>query len=102
MRFVYDLWVPLTGTENSIVVCISPLTATKKVYTERNKSGIRWRITDRNRYCQKSSSGRYSAIAHHPENLLNNRKYQSMLLSPAYAKNLVAVVVNEGHYVKIW
>ena len=35
-----------------------------------------------------------------PENLLNNRKYCTMLLSPAYAKNLVALVVDEVHYVK--
>ena len=37
-----------------------------------------------------------------PENLLNNRKYRTMLLSPAYAKNLVALVVDEVHCVKTW
>jgi len=35
-----------------------------------------------------------------PENLLNNQKYCTMLLSPAYAKNLVALVVDEAHCVK--
>ena len=35
-----------------------------------------------------------------PENLLNNNKYRSMLLSPQYAKGMVALVVDEAHCVK--
>ena len=37
-----------------------------------------------------------------PENLLNNCKFRSMLLSPTYAQNMVALVVDEAHCVKTW
>ena len=37
-----------------------------------------------------------------PENLLNNKKYCSMLLSPKYTRNMVALVVDEAHCVKTW
>jgi len=37
-----------------------------------------------------------------PENLLNNKRYRSMLLSPQYSKNMVALVVDEAHCVKTW
>jgi len=32
-----------------------------------------------------------------PGNVLNNQKYRSMLLTPVYAKNTVALVVDEAH-----
>ena len=37
-----------------------------------------------------------------PENLLNNKTYCSMLLSPHYIKNMVALAVDEAHCVKTW
>ena len=37
-----------------------------------------------------------------PENLLNNQKFRSMLISPSYADNMVALVVDEAHCVKTW
>ena len=37
-----------------------------------------------------------------PENLLNNRKFRSMLISPSYTENMVALVVDEAHCVKTW
>ena len=37
-----------------------------------------------------------------PENLLNNRKFRSMLISHNYAENMVALVVDEAHCVKTW
>ena len=37
-----------------------------------------------------------------PENLLNNRKFRSMLISSSYADNMVALVVDEAHCVKTW
>ena len=37
-----------------------------------------------------------------PENLLNNRKFRSMLITPNYAENMIALVVDEAHCVKTW
>lgn len=37
-----------------------------------------------------------------PENLLNNRKYRSMLLTSRYKEKLVALVIDEAHCVKTW
>ena len=37
-----------------------------------------------------------------PENLLNNKKYRSMLLTLHYTKSLVALVVDKAHCVKTW
>ena len=37
-----------------------------------------------------------------PENLLNNPKFRSMLLTHKYKDNLVALAVDEAHCVKTW
>ena len=37
-----------------------------------------------------------------PENLLNNKTYRSMLLSPTYTDKLVALAVDEAHCIKTW
>ena len=37
-----------------------------------------------------------------PENFLNNRKFCSMLITPNYAENMIALVVDEAHFVKTW
>ena len=37
-----------------------------------------------------------------PENLITNKTFREMLLSPPYQKNLVALVVDEAHCVKTW
>ena len=37
-----------------------------------------------------------------PENLLNNPKFRSMLLTAKYKDNLVALAVDEAHCVKTW
>ena len=37
-----------------------------------------------------------------PENLLNTCKFRSMLLTPKYIQNMVALVVDEAHCVKTW
>ena len=47
-------------------------------------------------------SGNLQLLYISPENLLNNRKYRSMLLTAAYSKNMVALVVDEAHCVKTW
>ena len=37
-----------------------------------------------------------------PENLITNKTFREMLLSPPYQKSLVALVVDEAHCVKTW
>ena len=37
-----------------------------------------------------------------PENILNRHRFRSMLLSPKYIQNMVALVVDEAHCVKTW
>ena len=37
-----------------------------------------------------------------PENLLNNPRYRSMLLTSKYKEHLVVLVVDEAHCVKTW
>ena len=37
-----------------------------------------------------------------PENLLNNPRFCSMLLTSKYKEHLVALVVDEAHCVKTW
>ncbi len=37
-----------------------------------------------------------------PESIMSKGVFRNMLLSPAYIKNLVAVVVDEAHCVKTW
>jgi len=95
------------GTENAIVVCISPLTA---IMIEQQKKflrrGIRAEFVGESQtdpdVSKRVLAGDLQLLYISPENLLNNRKYRTMLLSPAYAKNLVALVVDEAHCVKTW
>ena len=37
-----------------------------------------------------------------PENILNSRRYRSMLLSPRYAEKLVVLVIDEAHCIMTW
>lgn len=37
-----------------------------------------------------------------PENLITNKTYRNMLMSPPYLQNLVALVIDEAHCVKTW
>ena len=37
-----------------------------------------------------------------PENLLNNKKFRSMLLKAEYKERLLALVIDEVHCIKTW
>ena len=90
-----------------LCVAISPLTA---IMIEQQKkflqSGIKAEFvgesqTDPN-VDKRVISGDLQLLYISPENLLNNQKYRSMLLTAAYSKNMVALVVDEAHCVKTW
>jgi len=64
--------VPLKERENSIVVCISPLTAI--MIEQQRKFGIRAEFMENHRQMQMLSTGRSSAIVHQPRESLEQLK----------------------------
>ena len=50
----------------------------------------------------KVLEGKLQLLLISPENLLNNPKYRSMLLTSTYKKKLIALAVDEAHCVKTW
>ena len=90
-----------------IVVCISSLTAIMIEQQEKFlKRGIKAEFvresqTDPN-VDKRVLSGDLQILYISPENLFKNHKYRSMLLTPVYTKNMVALVVDEAHCAKTW
>lgn len=88
-------------------MCISPLTAImieqQRKFMER---GIKAEFVGKAQLdtavVKKVLEGDLQLLYISPENLLNNKTYRSMLLSPHYIKNMVALAVDEAHCVKTW
>ena len=88
-------------------MCISPLTAImieqQRKFMER---GIKAEFVGKAQLdtavVKKVLKGDLQLLYISPENLLNNKMYRSMLLSPHYIKNMVALAVDEAHCVKTW
>jgi len=51
---------------------------------------------------QRVLQGNLQLLYISPENLINNTRYRSMLLSPRYKEKMCALVVDEAHCVKTW
>ena len=51
---------------------------------------------------QRVLQGNLDLLYISPENILNNTRYKSMLLSQRYKENMSALVVDEAHCVKTW
>lgn len=51
---------------------------------------------------QRVFDGQFQLVFISPENLLCNSRYRGMLCSSQYKTKLVAVVVDEAHFVKVW
>ena len=47
-------------------------------------------------------NGQVQLVYISPESIIANAKYRSMLLSPIYKKNPMAIVVDEAHCIKTW
>ena len=93
--------------DTSIVVCISPLTAIMIEQQQKFlQKGIKEEFVGKaqvdNAVVKRVLQGDLQLLYISPENLLNNHKFQSMLLSPKYIQNMVALVVDEAHCVKTW
>ena len=47
-------------------------------------------------------SGKVQLVYISPESILNNKNYRGMFRREVYQENLVALVVDEAHCVKLW
>lgn len=95
------------GVTNSIVVCISPLTAIMQEQTQRFckagiKSGFVGELQKDKGVQQKVLNGMLDLVYISPENIINNPRYRNMLQTPSYKERLVGVAVDEAHCVKTW
>ena len=96
-----------TGTTDTIVVCVSHLTSIMMDQQQKfSLRGIRAEFvgeaqTDAS-VIQRVLQGNLDLLYISPENILNNTRYRSMLLSRRYKENMSALVVDEAHCVKTW
>ena len=47
-------------------------------------------------------SGKVQLVYISPESVLNNKKFRAMFQREIYQENLVALVIDEAHCVKLW
>ena len=97
----------MLGMDTLIVVCISPLTAIMLEQQQKFlQKGIKAEFVGKaqvdNAVVKRVLQGDLQLLYISPENLLNRHKFRSMLLSPKYIQNMVALVVDEAHCVKTW
>ena len=95
------------GSFNSIVVCISPLTSIMVDQQQKfADKGIKAEFVGEAQtdaaVVDRVLQGDLQLLYISPENLLNNPKFRSMLLTAKYKDNLVALAVDEAHCVKTW
>ena len=92
---------------NSILVCISPLTAIMQEQSQRFckagiKSGFVGELQKDQTVQQKVLNGHLDLVYISPENLINNPRYRNMLHTPIYKEQLIGVTVDEAHCIKTW
>ena len=96
-----------TGTTNSIVVCISPLTSLMMDQQAKySPLGLRTEFVGESQIDaavkEKVRRGEVQLVYITPESIIDTSIYRDMLLSPPYQDKLVALVVDEAHCVKTW
>jgi len=96
-----------TGTKGSIVVCISPLTSImidqqQKFSLKGIKAEFVGEAQTDSAVINRVLKGDLQLLYISPENLLNNDKYRSMLLTTQYKENMIALAVDEAHCIKTW
>lgn len=97
----------MIGTKGSIVVCISPLTSIMMDQQEKFMwQGIKTEFVGEAQtdpiVNQKVLGGDLQLLYISPENLLNNKRFRSMLLRKEYKERLIALAVDEAHCIKTW
>lgn len=96
-----------TGVKGSIAVVITPLTALMLDQKERFiQTGLTVEFVgsaqDDGDATEAVLSGKVQLVYISPESVLNNKKFRGMFLREMYQENLVALVVDEAHCVKLW
>jgi len=104
---VFQIMFILIDKSGSIVVVVTPLTALmldqKKKFTDL---GV---ITEYVGSAQDDEAavaavlqGKIQLVYISPECIISNKKFRGMFQKDVYQKNLVALVVDEAHCVKLW
>lgn len=93
----------LKQTDGSVVLVVSPLIALMKDQVERLKvKGVKAVYGGDQCEMELFFQGHYQLVFLSPESLLTSSKWRDVLMSDAYQRNLVIVVVDEAHCVKKW
>ena len=96
-----------TVTEQSIVVCVSPLSALMlDQVTKFNNRGLLTAHVGKNQKDLKVrvdvEGGKYQLVYMSPESLLLNLTWREMFRSRVYRDNLAGLIVDEAHLVEKW
>lgn len=96
-----------SGTQKSLVVCISPLTSI--MMDQSSKFSVKGLVTefvgeaqDNVEVVKKVLNGDVQLLFISPESLICNELYRNMLISKNYKERMVALAVDEAHCVKTW
>ena len=97
----------IAGCNDSIIICISPLTSL--VMDQREKlrhRGVNAEYVGKQQkdwaIVKKVLNAGVELVFISPECILCNKTFRSMLHTPAYKSKLVALVIDEAHCVKTW
>ena len=104
--FVYTSCMYI-GSKGSIAVVVTPLTALMLDQKEKfSHTGLKVEFVgsmqDDESAITAVLNGMVQLVFISPENILNNRKFRTMLQKDVYQKNMIALVVDEAHCVKLW
>ena len=97
----------LVGKKGSIAVIVTPLTALMLDQKRRfSSAGIRAEFVGSTQQDESAIDdilhGRVQLVYISPESLLNNIMFRAMFQTENYKANLIALVVDEAHCVKLW
>ena len=95
------------GCNNSLAVCISPLTSLEVDLTRRLQSkGISATyVGEQQKDWQETKrvlDGNVEIVFISPESIVHNKAFRNMLRTEAYKERMVALIVDEAHCVKTW
>ena len=103
----YNYWQLHIGSEGSIVVVVTPLTALMLDQKERFlRTVIRVEFVgsaqDNERAIEEVLNGTVQLVYISPESILSNKKFRAMLQKEIYQERLRALAADEAHNVKLW
>ena len=106
LPLIFDNLVQAQGNRTSIVVVVSPLVSLMKDQVRSySKKGVRCAFIGEDMEgteIRAVLNGEYQVVYASPESFLTIPRWRDMLSTEVYAKNLVAVAVDEAHCVDTW